>query len=119
MPISHRHGRHHTYVTGNGRDHIHVTNRQAWANKLLGSAKKLFKTPNVFAQSKPGKGKMTKISTPTFVIDNSILFMYSTCLRVVFFFAKQLQQNFLYLHPPAHILLTNRVCPFQYNILVP
>lgn len=69
MPISHRHGRHHTYVTGNGRDHIHVTNRQAWANKLLGSAKKLFKTPNVVAQSKPGKGKMTKISSPTFVID--------------------------------------------------
>lgn len=69
MPISHRHGRHHTYVTGNGRDHIYVTNRQAWANKLLGSAKKLFKTPNVFAQSKPGKGKMTKISSPTFVID--------------------------------------------------
>lgn len=113
MPISHRHGRHHTYVTGNGRDHIHVTNRQAWANKLLGSAKKLFKTPNVFAQSKPGKGKMTKISSPTFVIH--VFHMSTGC----FFFAKQLQQNFLYLHPPAHILLTNRVCPFQYNILVP
>lgn len=57
MPISHRHGRHHTYVTGNGRDHIHVTNRQAWANKLLGSAKKLFKTPNVLLNQNQEKEK--------------------------------------------------------------
>lgn len=59
MPISHRHGRHHMYVTGNGRDHIHVTNRQAWANKLLGSAKKLFKT-KCFCSIKTRKRKNDK-----------------------------------------------------------